>query len=125
MERRTVVIINEQHSLFPEQVELLKEEFGQYAMYTIPKEGITLAEQIKLADELTHDPMDVVFASPVPALLKMLSVKTGIQYGLAIANDEEYNGTIVYIFHNDKREKKELPNGKIISIVAQTGWDIV
>ena len=27
--------------------------------------------------------------------------------------------------HNDRREKKELPNGKVIMAVAQTGWQLV
>jgi len=31
----------------------------------------------------------------------------------------------VHIFHNDNREKKELPNGKIIHTVAQKGWVLV
>ena len=34
-------------------------------------------------------------------------------------------GTQVLVFHNDKRQKRELPNGKIISVVAETGWQLV
>jgi len=29
-----------------------------------------------------------------------------------------------YLLHNDRREKKELPNGRVISVVAQTGWQL-
>jgi len=54
----------------------------------------------------------VVFASPIPYLIKLLSRQLNftIDEGLKHA----YN---VLIFHNDKREKKELPNGKVIMTV--------
>jgi hypothetical protein len=29
------------------------------------------------------------------------------------------------VFHNDRREKKELPNGKVIMTVAKEGWELV
>jgi hypothetical protein len=50
----------------------------------------------------------VVFVSPIPAMIKRLVATKGA--------DE------VLIFCNDKREKKELPNGKVIYVVAQDGW---
>ena len=50
-----------------------------------------------------------MFASPVPALIA-LAQRAGVE---------------VKVLHNDKREKKELPNGKIIMTVAQAGWVIV
>jgi hypothetical protein len=27
-----------------------------------------------------------------------------------------------WVFSNDTREKKELPDGKVISVLAKTGW---
>lgn len=53
----------------------------------------------------------VVFASPVPYLLKELACRFG---------DKR-----VRVFHNDHREKVELPNGRVINKVASTGWQIV
>lgn len=47
----------------------------------------------------------MVFVSPIPVLIG-LTVKNGID---------------TYIFHNDRRDKKELPNSKIIMVVSQTG----
>jgi hypothetical protein len=52
----------------------------------------------------------IVFASPIPALIKKATL--------------EFGGW-VKIFHNDHREKKELPNGRIIMVVAQEGWELV
>ena len=31
----------------------------------------------------------------------------------------------VLVFHNDRREKKELPDGLIIQVVAREGWQLV
>lgn len=52
----------------------------------------------------------VIFVSPIPYLIKFLAGSTG---------------TDVYVFHNDNREKKELPDGRIIQTVAKTGWQLV
>jgi uncharacterized protein (DUF111 family) len=47
----------------------------------------------------------VIFVSPIPALMKLMRHWK--------------------VFHNDNREKKELPNGKIIMTVAKKGWVLV
>jgi hypothetical protein len=39
---------------------------------------------------------------------------------LVAATDKEF-----FVLHNDRREKKELPNGKVIMTVAKEGWMIV
>ena len=31
----------------------------------------------------------------------------------------------VSVFHNDNRVAKELPNGKIVHVIAETGWILV
>ena len=124
---KVYVIINEQHSLFPQQREILDQEFPIWEFYKIPAEGLTLDEQRQVVQELKGN--IIVFASPVPFLMKELAYIAG--FAVNIKNCENANGllvgygTHVLVFHNDKREKKELPNGKIISVVAETGWQLV
>ena len=123
---KVYVIINEQHSLFPQQREILDQKFPSWEFYKIPAEGLTLDEQRKIVQELKGNM--IVFASPVPFLMKELAYIAGF---VDLINSEDANGllvgykTHVLVFHNDKREKKELPNGKIISVVAETGWQLV
>jgi hypothetical protein len=125
-----IVFINEQHSLMDEQVELLDKEFDLWEVVSIPATGLTLAEQkdvvarmgqrIGKIDPETGIDVTIVFASPVPFMLKEFSINSkhdGV-FGLDYLYD-------VRVFHNDNREKKELPNGKIIFTVAKTGWQLV
>jgi hypothetical protein len=63
----------------------------------------------------------VVFVSPIPALLLILAQRDGERFGSG-AND---GLSCVQVFHNNKREKKELPNGKIISVTATEGWELI
>jgi hypothetical protein len=110
------VIINEQHSLFQEQIELLN-ALGTLKPIIIPSEGIKKEqmESFEADNKLVEDD-EIVFASPIPYLLKILSRKV------------DYNGSFMYnvsVFHNDKRIKKELPNGKIIQTVSSEGWEIL
>ena len=105
---KAIVIINEQHTILKEQLNILNEKFESFEYHKIPATGITIKEQIELANELSLKDDGVVFVSPIPVLLaECASLKP------------------VYVFANDKREKKELPNGKIISVTAQTGWELV
>jgi len=106
------VIINETHDLFPQQIERLN-EFGAWERVDVPADGWTLSEQINVADELRQHIASgsyIIFASPVPALLKMLA---------------ERHPESALVFHNDSRQKKTLPNGRVISTVAETGWVLV
>jgi len=67
-----------------------------------------------------------VFASPIPYLVKRLSFRAGAQHVDFVEGlDLRLNAGQVFIFHNDKREKKELPNVKVIFTVAKTGWKLV
>lgn len=101
-----IVIINEQHTLLATQQELLA-QIGAYECFMIGSEGMTKTEMLVVAEQLKTEV--VVFASPVPLLLATV-VAT--------------NQNTVYLFHNDHREKKEI-NGKIISVVAKTGWELI
>jgi len=110
-----VVVLNEQHKLFPQQHELLDEKFGvgEWELFSVPKEGWKLEDMIYQLDKL-WEYRAVVMASVVPALVSLFINRASVQYA-----------PLFYVFHNDKREKKELPNGKIISVVAKEGWKLV
>lgn len=128
---KAVVVINEQHTLLDEQAELLRSKYNSIEFVKIPACGLTANEQEKLAYEIhkqvgqgllwPKNPPDVVFVSPVPYLLKRL-VQMAMVGGMDCTVDERYK---VLIFHNDNREKKELSGGKVISIVSQTGWQLI
>ena len=104
------VIINEQHSLLEDQESALNERFGAITInkILIPAGGLTLQEMKTLARSLGGSRLGLVFASPVPGLMSLLRARKKW-----------------YVLHNDRREKKELPNGKIIMTIAQEGWEVV
>ena len=106
--RKAIVIINEQHKLLPEQKEILNTNYkDNRECLNVSADGWNLEEIKSKVEELKGN--IIIFASPIPAMIKFVML-TGIE---------------VRIFHNDNREKVELPNGKIISRVAQEGWQLV
>jgi hypothetical protein len=109
MREMTNVILNEQHKLMDDQKRMLDERFGiaGWEIASVPKSGWDLKEMRNVAEILKNE--TVCFASPIPALMKLVA-STGNEF---------------YVLHNDNREKKELPNGKIIMTVAKEGWMIV
>ena len=115
--KKALVIINEQHSLLAEQRLILNHTFKEnLKIKNVPAKGWTWTQQENIAREIielniTH----VVFVSPVPVLLRELSYHWG----------RDSKNPIVLVFHNDNRQKKELPNGKIISVIAKEGWQLV
>ena len=127
------VVMSEQHSLLPEQEMLLNNAFPAYEMAAeygeeqvgycweilpVPADGWNLNQM----DEVIRDLKDVdtvVFVSPIPYLLAKLSREHDY------VTDSEVLHRDVRLFHNDQREKKELPNGRMISVVAQTGWQLI
>ena len=107
------IIISEQHSILLEQKEKLDLSFGEngWSRLNIPADGLCLHEQLELVDELQDDV--IVFLSPIPCMIAARLNQAGPKPS-------------TYIFNNDNRDKKELPNGKIISVVAAaTGWSLV
>ena len=114
LREKAMVVINEQHSLLDEQLSLLDTNFHYHngskgwELLKVPAEGWTLTEQLKRVVEL--EGREVVFLSPIPAMIKWLSKR-----------DAEK----VFLFINDTREKKELPGGKIIFVVPKTGWKLI
>lgn len=120
------VVINEQHSLLEDQLTLLT---PGYQMVKVPADGWDYATQLQVVEGLLmemratlgrdwEDPHSIVFVSPIPAMLKLLAVASGLSRNTSTPFD-------VLVFHNDRREKKELPGGKIISVTASTGWQLV
>lgn len=109
------VIINEQHSLFDEQIELLNKLVGDWERLNVPQSGWTLEEIQNIAYELYTQyckrRFTTVFASPIPAMLKEI---------LTYCDSDN-----VLVFHNDTRVKKELPNGKVIMTISPVGWQLV
>ncbi|HHX32210.1 MAG TPA: hypothetical protein GX712_06435 [Bacteroidales bacterium] len=111
------VIINETHSLLDEQKALIEklrkdaflcDDLHKVVTVKVPAKGWTLEQMKEKGKEMRGS--WVIFVSPIPFLIKYLSRDMG---------------TGVRIFHNDNREKKELPNGKIIHTVSRTGWQLV
>jgi len=117
-ERKTVaVVMNEEHELLPQQIELLRQEFGEETTYwnrRIPKEGMSLQKQRLLALHLVvADRVDVVFVSPVPIILAEV-VRLREQFGV---------GGRVFILVNPRREKVEV-EGLIQYRVPKEGWEL-
>jgi len=108
-------VINQAHSLMPEQDSILNsliDEGDNLIRVDIPEEGLNLDKQIELAHSLMDEMREedyLVFVSPIPCML-----------GYICAQIESSQNVLV--FGNDRRDKKELPNGKIIQVVSPTGW---
>lgn len=105
---KPIVIMNQTHSLMQDQQDVLDKTFPQgFDILGVPADGWTLQQQLDITQDLIGK--TVVFVSPVPVLLAK-ATKLGVD---------------AYVFHNDNRDKKQLPNGKIIMVVAQTGWQLI
>jgi len=112
--QKTTIIINENHTLLPEQENILKKRFREWETLLVPSDGWNKHER----DEICHEIKgNVVFVSPIAGMIKDLTMRTMIN----MIKNEEIE-VAPYVFSNDKRDKMELPNGKIIPKVAETGW---
>lgn len=152
--KKAIIVINEQHSLFPQQEELLRKYYGEnWSLLKVPARGWSLREQAEVAARLavqhfgmrgdsaawrlaegvgidvesiiasnTFSHADIIFASPVPVLLATLSATAAESY--AVFRDADPVPRVL-VFHNDRREKVELPNGRIIQRIAREGWVLV
>lgn len=105
-----LVIINEQHNLLSDQETKLNEKFGEgsWEKLNVPANGWTSVEQEAKLKEIGKGNV-LVFASPLPLMLLRATQE----------------GRETFVFHNDLREKKELPDGRIIFTVAKSGWEIL
>ena len=120
-----LVIINEQHTLLDVQAELLLNKFGVDGWNTlpVPAEGWTQTEMDAIMASDIFKTKTVIFISPIPYMIKMLTAAAMANMHLP-SIITRYSRTVesVLLMCNDNREKKELPNGKIIFTVAKTGW---
>ena len=111
---KTTVIINEQHTLLPEQESILIEKFVTWTTIPVPATGWTKEERDIICNTLIGN---VVFVSPIPGMILELA-------GRASFESCNHGAQTVrpWVFSNDTREKRELPNGNVISVIATTGW---
>ena len=109
--KKAIVVINTQHTLLDEQRQLLEKTFDSFQELKVPAEGWDKSTILAQAKKLAKNDDALVILSPIPLLLGKVTFFRA--------------GRGVYIFHNDRREKKELPNGKIIAVVSQTGWQLL
>jgi len=118
MKKGCIVVINESHKLLPEQEKILNTNYKKVLFLTPPIKGWTIKEMSNIIENdikpMINLGYDVVFVSPIPYLLLKLS-----EY--CFKNNTSGK---IRIFHNDKREKKEI-NGKIIHVVAKEGWQLI
>ena len=125
---KAIVRINEQHKLLDEQKKILEEKYEVYEVLQVTAQGWSLKEMDEVIEKLTSKEirdgkrlLDVVFVSPIPYLIMELTRKE-VDW---VPEYAEETGIKVKVFHNDNRIKKELPNGKIIQAVAETGWQLI
>jgi len=112
-----IVVINEQHSLTPQQEKLIKDKFHDFERYELPAGGATLEQASQMAYDLHNaffdNEKDIIIVSPFPAIMAKLHA-LGVYYR---------------VLHNDKRTALELtnPDGtkKVIHQVSPDGWVIV
>ena len=120
-----LVIINEQHTLLDVQNEILLNRFGVDGWNTlpVPARGWTQEEMDAIMASDIFKTKTVIFISPIPYMIKMLTAAAMANMHLP-SIITRYSRTVesVLLMCNDTREKKELPNGKIIFAVAKTGW---
>jgi len=108
---KNLLIISCQHTLLAEQEAELIEQFGKGSWDTqeVPAAGWKLSQMTELFQNCRLAEYRFIFVSPIPVLIRDL-VKKGYE---------------VLIFHNDNREKKELPGGRIIYTVPKMGWQLL
>lgn len=103
------VIINEQHKILPVQHEQIIAAVGEYNILKVPLTGWTLAQQFEKIDTLMNVDA-VIFISPLPVMITYLSRNSSVR---------------VFVFHNDRREKVEKPDGTVFYKVPESGWELV
>lgn len=120
----TRIIINEQHSLNPAQGRILGERFASFEFVRIPAHGLTRPQQEALAEKLLADAWPVVFVSPVPLLLAIMAGRCGPN---ASARPGAHPASMpqLFLFHNDVRIKTETADGRISSMLAPEGWELI
>ena len=75
---KNVVILNEMHHLFPEQVNILNESFPNWEKLLVPESGwnIQQMDKVHLQIQEMGEEVTLVFASPVPYLIKQTIISS-------------------------------------------------
>ena len=94
---KAVVIVNEKDTLVKDQIKVL-ERFDSCERLDAPVAGWTLEEMTAVSNDIynkylnLHDiDVYIVFASPIPALLKL------------VLAHQDYDDDCVFVFHKEKR----------------------
>ena len=126
---KTLVIINEQHRLLDAQEKILNERFENWEILKVPVNGWALGEMKEIENKLkiSQGIESVVFVSPIPVLIAALSFGAGFDDGFSHNPNANHIGDkpAIFVFHNDKREKVELPDGRIINKITDDGWQLI
>lgn len=114
MENAVYVFINKLHDLYPEQKWLLRERFGNYAIYPLDVKDQTVKVMDKIVQKMAEKQATVIFATPVPYLIKKCALLEG------------RNGPIkTLVFQNTNRTPFRAYDGKIVTIARESGWEII
>ena len=106
--KKAIVVINEGHEVLEDQERLLRDAGYEYSLHKIPADGLTLQRMQEVVNGFPAW-SKIIFISPAPTMMAILNSK-----------QKRFK-----VLHNDQRVKRELPNGKIIMTVAETGWQLV
>ena len=121
--KKAIIVMNESHSLKEEQEKILNKEYVKYEFLHVPSQGWNIDEMLdqinQLHEKACGKKLDIVFVSPIPLMIRELTEMAMCPNG---SGRRRYS---IKLFHNDNRVKKELPNGKIIQTIAETGWELV
>jgi len=123
---KCIVVLNQQHTLFPQQTDLLDDKYSTIDYLRVPAAGWTLSQINDVCDKLLKtDDADIIMASPIPAMLITLANRIAYSAGVQDGSDitAGYNA-LVYTFHNDKRIKNQFGD-KIVMTVAPDGWVLI
>lgn len=110
------VVINEQHTLLEDQERIIKNAgYDRVEFVKVSADGWDKSQMDAFINSYNYTE-DILFVSPIGYMIKHMSSLMALKTMNNILCGE------VIIMCNDRREKKELPNGKIISVVAKEGW---
>ena len=125
-DEKGLVVMSEAHTLLPDQERVLNATFSNgWERFDVPADGWTFEQMedvhfhLQDLNEKSQTGLCVVFLSPVPALLKLCILSSTLLD----------SPSSVLVFHNGKREAKEVPDGKggrrLVHVVSATGWQLV
>jgi len=135
---KMIIIKNEKHSLMDDQKRALDEfiqkrlnVMPEISTLPVPESGWTKEDMEEIMKKNFSHGEWAVFVSPIPYMISRLAWSSGawgVVHELNHKPDDLFCSAVL-VFHNDKREAKEIPDGKggvrMIHSVAPTGWILV